>query len=94
MKYRYEILSKKEKDIILSDFFSENDIITDFSLTISEIDIIKKFNKPYISLGYAIQLLFLKNRGISVLSSYDLIPESIIINVAQQINSNSKTLTK
>lgn len=94
MNYRYSILSIKERDRIMKSFFSEENIAADFSLSIDEIHKIKSFNKPYISLGYALQYLFLKARGISVLNSYELIPEKIIDYVSDQINCNSKHLDK
>ena len=94
INYRYSILSIKERDRIMNSFFSEKNITADFSLNIYEIHRIKRFNKPYISLGYALQYLFLKARGISVLNSYELIPKNITDYVADQINCSSKHLNK
>ncbi|MCY6355396.1 DUF4158 domain-containing protein [Clostridium sp. ZS2-4] len=94
MNFRYSVLSKKERDKIIDSFFSEENSATDFSLTIDEIHRIKKFNKPYISLGYALQYLFLKSRGISLLNLHDLIPKKIVNHVAEQINCNPKRLDK
>ena len=94
INYRYSILSIKERDRIMNSFFSEKNITADFSLNIDEIHRIKRFNKPYISLGYALQYLFLKARGISVLNSYELIPKNITDYVSDQINCSSKHLNK
>ena len=78
MNFRYSILSNKEREKILNSLLSEKNIAIDFSLTDFEINKISKFQKQYISLGYALQYLFLKNRGILIVNSYDLIPEKII----------------
>ena len=94
INYRYSILSVKERDKILKSFFSEENMAADFSLNIDEIHKLKRFNKPYISLGYALQYLFLKARGISVLNSYESIPKNIIDYVSDQMNCNSKNLNK
>lgn len=59
---RYTVLSMKERDNIIHSLTSEKNIVTDFSLTDDEIHIIKKFYRPYISLGYAIQYIYLKNK--------------------------------
>ncbi|MBF8984716.1 DUF4158 domain-containing protein [Lutibacter sp. B2] len=93
MKF-YGQRNEKELRLLIKSFFSEENIATDFSLTIDEIHRIKKFNKPYISLGYALQYLFLKNRGISLLNLHDLIPKQIVNHVAEQINCNPKRLDK
>ena len=85
MKYRYTVLTKREREMVIHSLFSEKNLVKDFSLTEIEIKKIRKINKPYISLGYAVQLLFLKNRGISILSSYELITEKIIKYIALQI---------
>ena len=66
----------------------------DFSLTSEELQIVKKFKNPSVSLGYALQLLFLKNRGISIISLYTYIPDNIILYVADQIDCNSKYLSR
>ncbi|MCC0656247.1 DUF4158 domain-containing protein [Clostridioides sp. ES-S-0123-01] len=94
MNFRYSILSNKEREKILNSLLSEKNIAIDFSLTDFEINKISKFQKPYISLGYALQYLFLKNRDILIVNSYDLIPEKIIDHVADQLNCNSKRLNK
>lgn len=94
MKYRYTILTKREREIIVHSLFSEKNLIKDFSLTEIEIEKIRKMNKSYISLEYAIQLLFLKNRGISILSSHELITEKILKYVAIQVDCNIKNFYK
>ena len=78
MEYRYTVLTKREKEEIIKSLFSERNLIKDFSLTEMEIEEIKKISRSYLGLGYAIQLLFLKNRGISIISSHELISEQIL----------------
>ena len=86
MEYRYTVLTKREKEEIIKSLFSERNLIKDFSLTEMEIEEIKKISRSYLGLGYAIQLLFLKNRGISIISSHELISEQILKYVASQID--------
>lgn len=94
MNFRYDLLSTKERENILSCLFADKNITTDFFLSADEINKIKKFNKPYISLGYSLQYLFLKNRGISIINQYNLIPKVIIDYVAQQLNCSTRNLDK
>ena len=94
MEYKYSLLSAKEKEEILNCFFSEDNMKIDFSLTSEELQIVKKFKNPSVSLGYALQLLFLKNRGISIISLYTFIPDNIILYVADQIDCNPKYLSR
>ena len=94
MEYKYSLLSAKEKEEILNCFFSEDNMKMDFSLTLEELQIVKKFKNPSVSLGYALQFLFLKNRGISIISLYTYIPDNIILYVADQIDCNSKYLSR
>lgn len=94
MSYRYVLLSNNERDRIVNSFFSDENIIYDFSLTTEEIERINTFRKPYNSIGYALQYLFLKNRGISILSHQELIPSKVIDYVAEQLNKNPQRLDK
>ncbi|MGL5750450.1 MAG: Tn3 family transposase [Paraclostridium sp.] len=94
MNFRYDLLSCKERESILNSFFTAENINKDFSLNADEIYKIKKFNKSYISLGYSLQYLFLKNRGISILNQYNLIPKVIIDYVAEQLNCSTHNLDK
>lgn len=94
MNVRYSLLSNKERETILNSFFTENSITTDFFLNTDEINRIKKFDRSYISLGYALQYLFLKNRGISIVNQYKLIPKNVINYVAEQLNYSNYNLDK
>lgn len=58
MNFRYELLSKNERDRILSLFFYDENIIYDFLLTAEEIERINTFRKSHNSIGYALQYLF------------------------------------
>lgn len=59
MKSRYTVLSNKEKNNIIQSLISEKNITTEFTLTADEIYMIKKFDRPYISLGYALQYIYI-----------------------------------
>lgn len=73
MSSRYSVLSNKEREQIVASFFTLENMVIDFSLTLNELNDIKKYRKPYIGLGYALQYLFLKNRNISILKTKYLI---------------------
>ncbi|QEZ70812.1 Tn3 family transposase (plasmid) [Paraclostridium bifermentans] len=92
MNSRYSVLSTKEKNNIIQTLISEKNITTDFYLTDDEIHMIKKFDRPYISLGYALQYIYLKNRGISILNYSDSIPKEVIEHISLQLKCSSKEL--
>lgn len=94
MIYRYSILSKKERNKIIESLICDNNLIVDFTLTTEELYKIKRFDRPHVSLGYSLQYLFLKNRGISILSLNDKIPTTIINYVAEQLKCTSIHLHK
>jgi len=94
MIYRYSVLSKKERSKIIESLISEDNTINDFTLTTEEIHRIKRFDRSYVSLGYALQYLFLKNRRISILTLHDKIPTSIINYVAEQLKYTPKDIHK
>lgn len=84
MKYRYNILSNKDKEYISNSYFSANNITKDFSLSKEELIKVNKFNKKVLSFGYAVQYLFLKNRGLSI--NADIVPVKILDFIASQLN--------
>lgn len=92
MNSRYTILSSKEKNYIIQSLISVKNISTDFTLTDDEIYMIKKFDRPYISLGYGIQYLYLKNRGVSILNYSDLIPKEVVDHISSQLKCSKKDL--
>lgn len=73
---------------------SEDRIVNDFTLTSEEIRRIKRFDRHHVSLGYALQYLFLKNRCISILNIHEKIPTPIINYVAEQLKCNPSYLHK
>lgn len=92
MKFRYSVLSTKEKNNIIQSLISEKNITTDFTLTDNEIHMIKKFDRSYISLGYALQYIYIKNRGISILNYSGLIPNKVIEHISLQLKCSNKDL--
>ena len=94
MKYRYTVLTKNEKERILISLYDDKNMKKDFSLTNIELEKIQKVNKPYLALGYAVQILFLRSRGISILSSHDRVSRKIIEYIAFQIGCNPDFIDK
>lgn len=94
MKSRYIILTNKEKERILTTFYDDKNMKKEFTLTREEIERINKINKSYVALGYAVQLIFLRSKGISIVSSYERIPQSIIEYIASQIRCSPYFIEK
>ncbi len=61
------LLTEKEKIEILTIRTTKNELSNNFLLSFSKFNDIKQVNKTYMQLGYAIQLLFLKNLGRKIL---------------------------
>lgn len=83
MEYRYQVLSNKERESLNNSFLSLVNLAKDFTLTKMELEKSKALSKNHLSLGYAIQLLFLKNRGFNV--GTNEVPADIINFVAEQL---------
>lgn len=83
MEYRYQVLSNKERESLNNSFLSLVNLAKDFTLTKLELEKSKSLSKNHLSLGYAIQLLFLKNRGFNI--GTNEIPTDIINFVAEQL---------
>lgn len=85
MELRYNVLSKREREKLLTILYGERNIEKNFTLLPEELKRVKSFGKPHWKLGYAIQLLFLKNRGVSIISNKELLSPKIVEYVANQI---------
>lgn len=92
MEYRNIILSKKEREDILEFLLEEKKINVNFKLTKDEIVRIKKLEKPYLRIGYALQLLYLKTKGVSINTMGCKIPENVIKFVAAQLECSANSL--
>lgn len=79
------LLTKKEKIKLLTIKTTKKEISLNFNLTSEEIIEIKKINKPSMQIGYAFQLLFLKNFGQKILLNIKRIPFEIIDYIAEQL---------
>lgn len=75
MELRYNVLSKREREKLLTILYGERNIEKNFTLLPEELKRIESFGKPHWKLGYAIQLLFLKNRGVSIISNKELLSQ-------------------
>ena len=69
MKYRNRILSKKEREEVLFFLLQEKNPYVNFKLTEDDFSKIKKL-EIHLQLGYAIQLLYLREKGINIGSMY------------------------
>ncbi|MGL6065481.1 MAG: Tn3 family transposase [Cetobacterium sp.] len=79
------LLTEKEKIELLTIKTFKNDLSNNFLLSPDELNDIKQINKPSMQLGYAVQLLFLKNLGRKIPLNIKEIPHEIIDFVAEQL---------
>ena len=94
MKYRNTILSKKENEENINFLVNEKNLNTHFILSKSEILRIKKLEKPSHQLGYALQLMYLKNKSINIIDYTEVIPEKIVKFISEQLNCTTKNLNE
>lgn len=94
MKYRNTILSKKESEEIINFLINEKNLNVQFILSKDEILRIKKLDKPSQQLGYALQLMYLKNKNINIIEYVHIIPEKIVKFLSEQLNCTTKNLNE
>ena len=94
MEYRNTILTKKEREELLKFLVEEKNLNDNFTLTNDELSKINRLEKPYHKIGYALQFLYLKNKGISVIELNNKISQNIINYVALQLNCDPGFLDK
>lgn len=94
MKYRNTILTKREREEVLNFLVEDKKMNVNFLLSKEEINKIKKLEKPYLRIGYALQFLYLKSKGIRITGVTDKIPENILNFIAIQLECNTKYIEK
>ena len=94
MEYRNTILTKKEREELLKFLVEEKNLNDNFTLTNDELSKINRLEKPYHKIGYALQFLYLKNKGISIIELNNKISQNIINYVALQLNCDPEFLDK
>ena len=67
MEYRNTILTKKEREELFKFLVEEKNLNDNFTLTNDELSKIDRLEKPYHKIGYALQFLYLKNKGICII---------------------------
>lgn len=92
--FKSELLTEKEKNEIFSLNFSKHKLVKNFTLTLEELSHIKQMMRSHIKLGYALQLLFIKNLGRSMPSSSSAIPLSIIDYISEQLEIKNKNIER
>ena len=94
MEYRNTILSKRDREDILKFLVNDKNLNTQFILSKNEILRIKKLKKPSHQLGYALQLMYLKNKNINIIEHVHIIPEKIVKFLSEQLNCTTKNLNE
>lgn len=94
MEYRNTILSKRDREDILKFLVNDKNLNTQFILSKNEILRIKKLKKPSHQLGYALQLMYLKNKNINIIEYVHIIPEKIVKFLSEQLNCTAKNLNE
>jgi len=89
MKYRNTVLSKREREEITTFLVDEKNISMNFILTRDEVLRINKLEKHYLRIGYALQYLYLKAKGISIIEMGEQIPQNIVDFIGLQLNCNT-----
>lgn len=79
------LLTKKEKIKLSTIKTTKKEISLNFTLAFEETIEIKKINKPSMQIGYAFQLLFLKNFGQKIPLDIKRIPFEIVDYIAEQL---------
>lgn len=79
------LLTEKERVELFNVRISKNEIVKNFTLSQSDILYIKEIYKPHSQLGYAIQLLYLRNLGRTMPLSIDEIPSEPLKYIAEQL---------
>jgi len=92
--FKSELLTEKEKNEIFSLNFSKYKLIKNFTLTFEEKNHIKQMMRSHIKLGYALQLLFIKNLGRSMPSSSPAIPLTIIDYISEQLEIKNNNIER
>ena len=92
--FKRELLTEKEKNEIFSLNFSKHKLIKNFTLTFEEKNHIKQMMRSHIKLGYALQLLFIKNLGRSMPSSSSVIPLTTIDYISEQLEIKNKNVER
>lgn len=94
MEYRNTILSKRDREDILKFLVNDKNLNTQFILSKNEILRIKKLKKTSHQLGYALQLMYLKNKNINIIEHVHIIPEKIVKFLSEQLNCTTKNLNE
>lgn len=79
------LLTEKEKIELLSTKTSKNDIVANFTLSQADISYIKEIHKTSSQLGYALQLLYLRNLGKIIPLSLKDMPLEPLKYIAEQL---------
>ncbi len=88
------LLNDKDKKEILSIDLSKSHMSKNFTLTKEEILSTKSMIKPYIKVGYSLQLLFIKNLGRPIPIDYKEIPIEILEFIGEQLNITNVNIEK
>ena len=92
MRYRNKILLRREREEILLSICNEKELSTNFTLTPEEIKEIQELPKPYHRIGYALQLLYLRVKGLDIRHLPEKIPGVVVNFIEDQLGCTAKNL--
>ena len=71
MRYRNKLLSNRERIEIIDFLTNDSKFFQKVPFSSEEFSKIKKLGSPTLQIGFALQLIYLKNNGISINSYFD-----------------------
>jgi hypothetical protein len=92
MRYRNKILLRREREEILLSICNEKELSTNFTLNSEEIKEIQELPKPYHRIGYALQLLYLRVKGLDIRHLPEKIPGVVVNFIEDQLGCTAKNL--
>ena len=89
MRYRNKLLSNRERIEIIDFLTNDSKFFQKVPFSSEEFSKIKKLGSPTLQIGFALQLIYLKNNGISINSYFDRVSEKLISYISNLLKCDS-----
>lgn len=94
MRYRNKLLNNRERIEIIDFLTNESKFFQKVPFSSEEFSKIKKLGSPTLQIGFALQLIYLKNNGISINSYFDRVSEKLISYISNLLKCDSNSIDK
>ena len=94
MRYRNKLLSNRERIEIIDFLTNDSKFFQKVPFSSEEFLKIKKLGSPTLQIGFALQLIYLKNNGISINSYFDRVSEKLISYISNLLKCDSNSIDK